>query len=238
MKITKTLLALSFAATALPAAATATTQFDFYKLGRGAAFDFLPIDGVPCTGGDLCSSNVDGNVRNGDLRFKSGGITAWATANFDNGVAAVVQDSESRWTDRKGAGLGVYHRTRDNSDDNITLGEMLTITFDQVVRLMEIELRSEGHNFTNWTRDATFLLDGVRTALPLGTGLINLDKTGKVFTFAFDGLAAGRTSAPSTGDQFYLSAMTVQTVPEPGTYAMVLLGLVALGSISRRPRRD
>ncbi len=231
MNIKKALLSLSVAVAALPASAA---QFDFYKLGRGAALDFLPSDGVACTGGDRCSSNVDGNVRNGDLTFSSGGVTAWVTANFGNGVAAVVQDHESGWTASKGAGLGVYHKTGDNSDDNITFGEMLTITFDQAVRLTGIELRSEGHNFTNWTQDATFLFDGEKTALPLGTGFIGLNKIGKVFTFAFDGQAAGRISAASTGDQFYLSAMTVQTVPEPGTYAMLVLGLAVLGFHAQR----
>lgn len=235
MKIKNTAVTLALAASMLPATAA---QFDFYKLGRGAALDFLPSDGIACTGGDRCSSNVDGNVRNGDLTFSSGGITAWVTANFDSGIAAVVQDRESGWTASKGAGLGVYHKTGDTSDDNITFGEMLTVTFDQVVRLSEIELRSEGHNFTNWAQNATFLVDGVQTALPLGTGSVNLNKTGKAFTFAFDGQAAGRINGPSTGDQFYLSAMTVQTVPEPSTYALILLSLTALGLKARHRRQS
>lgn len=73
---TLNLLAAALVSTAtLPAMAA---NFDFYKLGNGTG-DFLPTDGVACTGGDLCSSNVDGGVLNGNLTFKSGSITAVAT---------------------------------------------------------------------------------------------------------------------------------------------------------------
>ena len=68
---------------ALPAAAV---DFTFYKLGRGAT-DVLPTDGIVCTGGDRCSSNVDASVFGGDLTFVSGGITAIATASYTGGSA-------------------------------------------------------------------------------------------------------------------------------------------------------
>lgn len=212
---------------ALPASAA---QFDFYKLGRGAVNgDFLPTNGVACTGGDLCSSNVDGAVFGGNLSFTDGGVTAVATSSFASGASSVVQDHDGGWTASIGAGLGVYHKTGDTSDDNITSGETLTITFDQVVTLTSVGLRAEGHNFTGWGAGKTFLLDGVQTTLPQDTGSIAVDMTGNVFTFAYGGTNA---------DQFYLASLTVTPVPEPASVAMVLAGLGFVGVAQRRRTRN
>lgn len=200
----------------LPAAAV---SFDFDHLGRGAALDFLPTDGINVTGGDLASSNVHLGNFDGDLNYTVGDLTATVTGTYFGEEAAVVQDSTSNWTDTRGAGLGVYHAPVDRSDDNITDGELLTITFNRVVTITSIGLRAEGHNFTGWTPGATFLLDGGNTALPIGIGSINVEKTGTAFTFSYGG---------DTPDQFYVASLEVQEVPEAGATA-VLLGLSVLG---------
>ena len=99
------LAAALLGAAALPASAA---QFDFYKLGNGGG-DFLATNGQTCTGGDWCSSNVNGNVFNGNLSFSDGGITAVATGTYNAAAAAVVQDHQNGWTATSSAGLGVYH---------------------------------------------------------------------------------------------------------------------------------
>lgn len=221
-------LAGALALAALPAAAA--DDFDFYKLGRGA-LDFLPTDGVPCTAGDLCSSNVDGGIFGGDLTFSVGSITVHATSSYGDFPSSVVQDHEPNWSATTGAGLGVYHtQPVDNSDDNITEGETLTLTFDQVVHLDAIGLRAEGHNFTGWDDGATFLFNGGSMLLPKGTGSIDsLGLSGSVFTFAYGGRQA---------DQFYLSSVSVSAVPEPEVFALMLGGFGALGFVARRRRRS
>ena len=114
----------------------------------------------------------------------------------------------------------------DTSDDNITFGERLVLTFDQVVTLTSIGLRSEGHNDTGWITNATFLFNGVSTLLPRNVGSIgNLAMTGTTFSFAYGG---------TNPDQFYLSSVVANPVPEPETYALMLGGLAALAAVARR----
>jgi len=225
MKSLNLLAGLLLSVGALPSMAA---TFDFYKLGNGSG-DFLPTNGFGCTSGDRCSSNVDAAVFGGNLSYTNGGLTAVATGNYLGNTASAMQDHEPGWTASKGAGLGVYHLSGDTSDDNITLGEKLTITFTQAVNLTSIGLRAEGHNFTGWSTGATFLFNGTSTLLPQGTGSIALNQSGTVFTFEFGG---------AHPDQFYLASMTATpAVPEPETYALMAAGLAVTGLMARRRRQ-
>lgn len=227
-------MALGAAVLAVATLSTQADQFDFYKLGHNNATDFKP-DGTlntlggywNSTGGDLTSSDVDLSIFNGNLRYTVGSLTATATATYNNAIAAVVQDHESGWNTANGigAGLGVYHKL-DNSDDNITTGETLTISFNHVVNLTSIGLSTDGHHFGGWTQGETFLLDGVSTSL---AHPITLNKTGSIFTFAFGG-----TNHP-TSAQFYLASMTVSRVPEGGL-TLALLGGALAGLVLLRRR--
>ncbi len=86
-------------------------------------------------------------------------------------------------------------------------------------------MRAEGHNFTSWDSNATFLFNGASMLLPDNVGRVALDLVGQSFTFAHGG---------SFADQFYLASMSVAevpaqiTVPEPGSLALLLAGLCAL----------
>jgi len=223
MKVLNLVAAALLSAAVLPASAA---QFDFYKLKSPTQpGDFLPTNGFICTGGDRCSSNIDSNVFGGNLSYTTGGITAVATSFYSGGASSVVQDHEPNWSSTVGAGLGVYHKHDDTSDDNITSGEKLTITFDQVVNLTSIGLRAEGHNYTGWNTGDTFLFNGVSKLLPDNVGSIALNMTGQVFTFAYGGTQA---------NQFYLASMTAAAVPEPESYALMLAGLGAIGLAVRR----
>lgn len=213
-------------------AATGTVTFDFAHLA-GTAGDFRPSEVLnqgywSCTGNDLCSSNVDHGVLGGDLKYTAGGIGVAATGWYHSGntynQVSVMQDHEPAYNAARqiGAGLGVYHRTNDNSDDNITANEKLVLTFNRNVKLSGLILRSDGHD-TSWSSNSTFLFNGFSTNLS-GT-ISNLNLIGRTFTFEYGGRKA---------DQFYLGGVVVSAVPEPETYAMMLSGLAALGLIARR----
>ena len=231
---------------------TAAATFDFANLtydGSGTALSdfagFKPSDGIFCTGGDLCSSNVNGGTLGGDLTFQSGGITVLATGSYNGGTASVVQDHDNGYngllygSTAIGAGLGVYHivNPTDNSDDNITAGEVLKLSFDQVVSLSDVGLRAEGHNTTAWLANATFeystngttwtsaLLPDNGVVGNTNAGRFVLNLTGQDFYFRYGG---------QTPDQFYISSVTVAAVPEPETYALMGLGLGLIGFMARR----
>ena len=236
MKISKLVTAMLLSAAAPAFAASAT--FDFSNLSYdSAAHGLLPNEVLNsgywiCTGGDICSSNFDStNLHHplgGDLIYSVGGVTVTATASYRSngswGNATVIQDHDNahNLAAQKGAGLGVYH-SYDNSDDNITSNERLTLTFSAPVKINSLYLRSDGHDVAQWSSNATFLLNDVSTKL---VGTINpVGLSGKVFTFQYGGTKA---------DQFYLGGMTVSAVPEPSTYAMLLGGLGMVGLIARR----
>lgn len=229
------------ALTSAPVAAMPTVVFDFanLKYSGGVNTGFLPTDGIACSGGDLCSSNIASSL-SGDLTFTNGGLTVHAQGSYDGGAfgsgAAVVQDHDNGYNgklsgkDAIGAGLGVYHLKTDTSDDNITSKEKIWLHFDQPVDLSSVGFRAEGHNTTGWISNATFQYSFDNSTwttglLPKDVGQFALSHTGQDFYFKFGGGHA---------DQFYISSLTVSAVPEPETYAMLLAGLGLLGFSLRR----
>jgi hypothetical protein len=221
-------------------ACAAAAVFDFSNLTyhSGTGFGgFLPSEPLgsgawQCTGGDLCSTNLDGGKLGGagnDLKYLSSGIGVSASGWYKDKPATVVQDHENGYNaaNRIGAGLGVYHQKATPSDDNITKHEKLVLRFDQAVKLEGLSLRSEGHDTTHWLANATFLLNGAPRTLAGEVALGAANLVGKEFTFAFGG---------AKPDQFYLAGMTVSPVPEPATYALLLSGLAVVGFAGRRRR--
>lgn len=236
----------AFAAILSPVASAATV-FDFSNLeySHNTFSGFTPTDGILCSGGDECSSNIN-SVLGGDLTFLKNGITVKASASYNGSAygvgAAVVQDHENSYnggeglklagTDVLGAGLGVYHEKNNTSDDNITSKESLKLHFDKAVTLSFIGLRSDGHVTTDWAKGATFQYSfdnthWVSALLPKNVGQFAVNKTGTDFYFRYGGKKA---------DQFYLSSMTVTTVPEPEVISLLLAGMGFMGFISRRRR--
>ncbi|MBD5778481.1 VPDSG-CTERM sorting domain-containing protein [Pelagicoccus sp. NFK12] len=203
-------------------------RFDFYKLDKpNGAGDFLPVDGF---------SNSNDRVGNPTLTYVKDGLSVTASAMFGGNAAFAIQDSEAGWTDVKGAGLGVYKSINPIvlSDDNIDVGETLILTFDQVVTLSKIELRSDKHGILNWVDGGTFLLNGVSYGLPKGVGTVHPLGllTGTVFTFAHSGGISDPTGGPS--EDFYLASIDV-AVPDSGsTLALLGLGLLGLAGVARR----
>jgi hypothetical protein len=145
----------------------------------------------------------------------------------------VVQDHiASGEKTQGGAGLGVYHQSGITSDDNITTGETLKMSFNQTVYLSNFGLRAEGHT-ANWgTNPGSFQYrsEGMTNWITQTLAANVAPKlTGKVFYF--------RDVSPNAADQFYLGTMSVTAVPEPESYAMLIAGLGLVASIVRRRKQ-
>lgn len=231
------LISASLFATCMALAAPAVqaqTVFDFANLTNGDNTNFLPTNGVNCTGGDKCSSDVI-SVLDGTLSFTSGVFSVDVTASYNGSAfgnnAAVVQDHEAGFnnTTGKGAGLGVYHQLDTNSDDNITNGEALKLSFNQAVTITAIGLRDDGHN-TSFDAGTKFdySFDNITWTSANLAASVAVNHAGQDFYVRY---------GQNNGAQFYLSSMTVAAVPEPETYALMLAGLGLVGWVSKRRRK-
>ncbi len=179
-----------------------------------------------------------------------GGITLTASGRS-------LDNNNNYWayldkTDGSGdAGLGVCKSSDCNGidDDNVTLNELLNLSFSEMVKITSITFRDGGHQ-QNFIGSAGFAVDDL-TATTLGefaaftpgdnpANLVNL--VGTSFQFIAGSTFQGVTSEDH-GRRLYLSSITVEStgdlpgVPEPGTVVLLGLGLVGIAARIRRGRK-
>ncbi len=162
-----------------------------------------------------------------------------------NGVSITANSTYSAYLDAGNAGLGVCKVVTGNgqcdpsNDDNLTAGETLTFalasggTFD----FSMLAFRDANHNLLDDSGELA------RTLLVSVNGSSFEETT---FGDELNTVYAGVTSLSygyggSNADQYYLAAADISPnttvsdeVPEPGTLAVFLMGLLSIGYIRRR----
>ncbi len=168
-------------------------------------------------------------------------VTATGSANNDNqGDTAQFAYLDSYWDNRE-AGLGVCKDLSDtnqcapSSDDNVTIGETLTLLFDQTVSIDSLTLANGDHY-------ATFA-DGAKFSLTIDGSYhgdiqlaADLNFVGLIGT-KFDLFNLTNSESPDT--EFYINTMTVSAVPLPAAawlFGSALFGLIGLNRRLKKSR--
>ena len=130
----------------------------------------------------------------------------------------------------------------DSVNNGIVGGEMLTLTWDQVVTINQIFFNNGSHHDTfAASRDFEVRIDGGSWMDYSLVALFTTPLSGSRFdfivddTFGHDGcLSASCGDGVGAGAAFYISAITIET-PEPGMIVLFLLG-IGLIAFSNRQR--
>lgn len=174
------------------------------------------------------------------------GVNDGTVINFD-GLDVTFTSSHFAYFDRSsasevanggGAGLGVCKVLTNNaqcnpaSDDNLTIGETVTLSFGAAQTLSDLKFNAEGH--TALASDVLTLTFGINGGALQSVSFA--DMAASVFnnvtsiTFGFD--------ESQTGDQYYIAGFTaVAAIPLPAT-APLLIGALGLMGLARRRRRQ
>jgi len=145
-----------------------------------------------------------------------------------------------------GEGSDCLVSSDDNLGSGIVGGEMLTLTWDQVVTINEIAFRNGVHRaeFATFQNVEIRIDGGSWTQFTLGSlvgGLLTTPLTGSKFDFIVDdtfgyGGCTVALCADGSGSEIYISGITIET-PEPGMVVLFLLGM-GLIAFSNRKRNQ
>lgn len=196
-----------------------------------AALLFATTAGAATLDFEDLANGAETGISNGDSLMIDG-LNVTFTATGTNGPGQEV----AAYLDHDDAGLGVCSNwtataaVNDNecnpsSDDNVTSGESVTLTFDNLIESFTISSFNDSqHNSLAGSTD-TLLINGIEYSFTdaLGATFSGTDS----ITFAFDDVSGN-------GSQFYVGVAEVALVPLPAAGLLLLAGMGGLAAMRRR----
>lgn len=210
-----------------------------------ATFDFANIaDGVPSSAtldsytGSVGPGPFTGELGAAAMNFSSDGIGLTATGFSTSGATYNAYLDSTTSTNGGGGGQGglgvcanldLAKQCAPSSDDNVTLGEILVLEFDQLVTISDITFINGAHNPT-FAANAVFglVIDGIDQGNQPLMSLFTTSLTGKKFELIND--------APNLDTNlysYYVNTMTA-VVPVPAAVWLFGSGLLGLVAVARR----
>jgi len=219
-------------ATAALLALSSGANADVLKLFSGGAGYGGPFNGAGTVYNAIITSGATEQCANGGACVELISTPQTYGSGVD-GLTASANSGVKVWDDTSpnfgGLGVGTGDTVGSDNDDQIDGSNILTLVFNSSVTLKGVAtLFDPAHApFGGNPLTDSFLLNGnVVSFANANNNLLNL--TGTTFTFQENGSNA----------QFYVSGLSFTPgVPEPSTWAMMLLGFVGLGFAFRQSRR-
>lgn len=190
----------------------------------------------------LIDFKADANLlERGYLTLNYTGLKITASATTDN------DPYQYAYMDKGNAGLGsckdvtASKQCNPSSDDNVTIGESVSMMWDTNVLITGIwfnnnhdsDFRLDGDTIKIGGVDYTFSAADFDASRSSGNGTLTnaVSKRNADFLYGIDRVISANTAFDISfvTDQFYISAIQFETVPEPGILALLSLGLVGLG---------